>query len=92
MSRVVWALLLVAACHDPAAAPTSPRLVAHKDFCVAAGLAIKEQSEAEGLPCWAVEARLERHVRTNEDCLAYWGDAGVDLRCGAMDGGTDGAD
>lgn len=66
-------------------------LTAHKDSCVAQGLAIKAESEGEGLPCWAIEARLQHHVRTNTDCLAYWGDAGVDLRCGA-DGGTDAGD
>ncbi len=61
-------------------------LAAHKESCVKSGNVVIEKSKADEEPCWVTEDRLSRLVKTDPDCLAYWGDAGVEL-CGGNDGG-----
>lgn len=70
--------LFAVACWDtpPPAQPTA-ELSAHQRACVAKGENLIQKDQMKGEPCEATAMRLEALVQTDEDCRAFYGDAGI---------------
>lgn len=74
-------LVTLAGCpsdYAPLATPTA-ELTAHQHACVAKGEVMISHGLMLGLPCPYIEAELRELVRNDEDCLAFYGDAGVSV-------------
>lgn len=64
-------------------------MVVHKRACVAKGEVLISKSQMENLPCHTIELKLRVFVERDEDCQAYYGDAGVTIGlCEPTDGGA----
>jgi len=95
-------LTAATACFETSAkAPSAVEvLMIHKRACVAKGENIIEKDMLHDEPCAATAMRLAALVATDEDCKAYYGDAGIAVElCGpalkdppAKNGGLDGGD
>lgn len=78
MKRFVVCLAFLGAClpDAPASQPTA-EMSAHQRACVAKGENLISKDQMKGEPCEATALRLEALVRTDEDCKAFYGDAGI---------------
>ena len=78
------ALLACPSDYAPVATPTA-ELSAHQHACVAKGEVMISHGLMLGLHCPYIEAQLKDLVRSDEDCIAFYGDAGVAVELCAPD-------
>lgn len=81
--RLVALALVLAAC-SPSPAPNSPDAVAVRQLamraCVAKGEVQIAMDRLQAVDCAETTAKLQHLVREDQDCLVYFGDAGVAVK------------
>lgn len=90
LSPALFGLVCLSCIDLPPTAPTA-ETSAHQRACQAKGEVLIEKDLMHDEPCSATALRLQALVSTDEDCRAYYGDAGISVSlCGSpKDGGAE---